>query len=210
MERTDETLCQAYLKQGDQDALRCLLERHREGLTLFLFGFVRNAEDAEELMLDAFAEAAAGPTVFSGKSSFKTWLFSIGKHLAMKRLRRERWEIPWEELPPQEDEVLPETRLLQKERKRAVSGPGADRAGVPGGPVQAGKRHPRLHPHREGPQGRDRAKPGLGAGGRRRRGRFRPRQHRSGRADPGRPGAEGERHNEGRRAHHGGAQPGRR
>lgn len=121
MERTDETLYRDYLKKGDQDALRCLLERHREGLTLFLFGFLRNAEDAEELMLDAFAEVAAGPTIFSGKSSFKTWLFSIGKHLAMKRLRRERREIPWEELPPQEeDEVLPETQLLQKERKRAL------------------------------------------------------------------------------------------
>lgn len=120
VERTDETLYQAYLKTGDQDALRFLLERHREGLTLFLFGFVRSAEDAEELMLDAFAEVAAGPTVFSGKSSFKTWLFSIGKHLAMKRLRRERREIPWEELPTQEDEVLPETQLLQEERKRAL------------------------------------------------------------------------------------------
>lgn len=120
MERTDETLYQAYLKKGDQDALRCLLERHREGLTLFLFGFVRNAEDAEELMLDAFAEVAAGPTIFSGKSSFKTWLFSIGKHLALKRLRRERREIPLEELPSQADEVLPETRLLQEERKRAL------------------------------------------------------------------------------------------
>lgn len=120
MDRTDEALYQSYLKKGDQEALRCLLERHREGLTLFLFGFVRNAEDAEELMLDAFAEAAAGPTVFSGKSSFKTWLFSIGKHLAMKRLRRERREIPLEELPLQEHDVLPETRLLQEERKRVL------------------------------------------------------------------------------------------
>ncbi len=120
VEQTDESLYRAYLNCGDQEALRCLLERHREGLTLFLFGFVRNAEDAEELMLDAFAEVAAGPTVFSGKSSFKTWLFSIGKHLAMKRLRRERREIPMEELPPGEEEALPETRLLQEERKRAL------------------------------------------------------------------------------------------
>ena len=107
VEQTDEALYRAYLNQGDQDALRCLLERHREGLTLFLFGFVRNAEDAEELMLDAFAEAAAGPTLFSGKSSFKTWLFSIGR------------ELPLEELPP-EDRILPETQLLREERKRIL------------------------------------------------------------------------------------------
>ena len=70
VEMSDEALYAQYLKRGDNEALRCLLERHREGLTLFLFGYVRNAEEAEELMLDAFAEIAVGPTVFSGKSSF--------------------------------------------------------------------------------------------------------------------------------------------
>lgn len=84
MDLSDEALYEQYLKRGDNEALRCLLERHREGLTLFLFGFVRSEADAEELMQDAFAEVAAGPTIFSGKSSFKTWLFSVGKHLAMK------------------------------------------------------------------------------------------------------------------------------
>ena len=69
MEQTDEALYEAYLRRRDHDALCCLLERYREGLTLFLFGFVRDARDAEELMLDAFAEVAAGPTAFSGKSS---------------------------------------------------------------------------------------------------------------------------------------------
>ena len=47
-------------------------------------------EDAEELMLDAFAVAAYGPSRFSMKSSFKTWLFAIGRNLAMKQLRKNR------------------------------------------------------------------------------------------------------------------------
>lgn len=119
-EQTDEALYRAYLKQGDHEALRCLLERHSESLTLFLFGFVRSAEDAEELMLDAFAEVAAGPTVFTGKSSFKTWLFSIGKHLALKQLRRQKRELPDRELPDPEAAAQPETRLLEEERNRQL------------------------------------------------------------------------------------------
>ena len=119
MEMSDEALYAQYLKRGDNEALRCLLERHREGLTLFLFGYVRNAEEAEELMLDAFAEIAVGPTVFSGKSSFKTWLFSVGKHLALKQLRRKK-QVGLRELPDLSEAVQPELRLLQQERNRQL------------------------------------------------------------------------------------------
>lgn len=120
MESSDEALYEQYLKRGDIEALGCLLERYREGLTLFLFGFVRNARDAEELMLDAFAEIATGPTVFSGKSSFKTWLFSVGKHLAMKQLRRSHRELSLESLGEVGEEVRPEVELLREERNRIL------------------------------------------------------------------------------------------
>ncbi len=119
MEPTDEALYEQYLKRGDNEALRSLLERHREGLTLFLCGFVRNMADAEELMLDAFAEVAAGPTFFSGKSSFKTWLFSVGKHLAMKQLRRQRQTVPLDCFD-MEDSHGPELQILQEERSRQL------------------------------------------------------------------------------------------
>lgn len=119
MDLSDEVLYEQYLKHGDNEALGCLLERHRERLTLFLIGFVRSEADAEELMLDAFAEVAAGPTIFSGKSSFKTWLFSVGKHLAMKQLRRQRRTAPLESYEPGQSEG-PELLLLREERDRQL------------------------------------------------------------------------------------------
>ena len=90
MHETDELLYGRFLREGQEGDLRVLLERHREGLTLFLYGYVHSMEDAEELMLDAFAAAAAGTTRFSGKSSFKTWLFAIGRNLAMNHLRKQK------------------------------------------------------------------------------------------------------------------------
>ena len=90
MHETDELIYSRYLAEHSEDDFRILLERHRESLTLFLMSFVHNMEDAEELMLDAYAEAAAG-TSFSGKSTFKTWLFSIGKKMALMRLRKKRF-----------------------------------------------------------------------------------------------------------------------
>ena len=118
MFETDETLYRRYLTEHKEEDFRILLERHRESLTLFLCSYVRSLEDAEELMLDAYAAAAAGPTVFSGRSSFKTWLFSIGKKLALMHLRKARTSVP---LPPAEtDGETAELALLRDERDRTL------------------------------------------------------------------------------------------
>ena len=74
---TDEIIYSRFLKDGKSDDLRQLLERHRESLTLFIYGFVRNMEDAEDIMLNAFAVTASGGAAFSGKSSFKTWAADV-------------------------------------------------------------------------------------------------------------------------------------
>ncbi len=119
MDTPDDILYERFLHQSDQDAFRQLLERYREGLTLFLFGYVHNLEDAEELMIDSFAEVAAGPTLFSGRSSFKTWLFSIGKHLALMRLRKKK-QLPVQPLSAEVGDSSPELELLTQERKQLL------------------------------------------------------------------------------------------
>ena len=117
MRQSDEELYRVYLAEGSEDALRELLLRHRESLTLFLFGYVRNMDDAEELMLDAFAAAAARTSAYSGRSSFRTWLFGIGRHLALRHLRRRR-ELPQPELG--ETGESPELELMRSEQKRQL------------------------------------------------------------------------------------------
>ena len=58
MNETDEALYSRYLETDDDGDLEILLARHREGLLLFLLGFVRNPEDAEDLLMDTFARLA--------------------------------------------------------------------------------------------------------------------------------------------------------
>jgi RNA polymerase sigma-70 factor (ECF subfamily) len=117
MRESDEELYRVYLAEGSEDALRELLLRHRESLTLFLFGYVRNMDDAEELMLDAFAAAAARTSAYAGRSSFRTWLFGIGRHLALRQLKHRR-EIPQPE--PGENGESPELELMRSERNRQL------------------------------------------------------------------------------------------
>ena len=113
---SDEQIYSRYLAQRSEGDFRILLERHRESLMLFLYSFVRNMEDAEELTLDAYAEAAAGAN-YAGKSTFKTWLFSIGKNLALMHLRKRRYtaEEPLEQAEETADP--PEMNILREEEK---------------------------------------------------------------------------------------------
>ena len=118
MRETDEAIYSRFLESRDEGDLRALLERHGERLTLFLYGMVRDMDDAEELMLDAFAQAAAGAG-YSGRSSFKTWLFAIGKNLARRHLRRAR-RFAGPGAPEGNTAQAPETDLLKRERDRQL------------------------------------------------------------------------------------------
>ena len=82
-------LYQRFLN-GDNDALAALLNAHKEGLTLFLAGYVKDIFTAEELMEETFVRLAVRRPRFSGKSSFKTFLFAVGRNLALDYLRREK------------------------------------------------------------------------------------------------------------------------
>lgn len=122
MIENDELLYSRFLSDGNEDDFRILLERHKESLILFLNGYVHNLEDAEDLMLDAYAEVAAGKTAFSGRSSFKTWLFSIGKKLALAHLRKAKHLPEAQELSHETDAAAPapELQILRDERNRQL------------------------------------------------------------------------------------------
>ena len=114
---TDEAIYARYLGKGNSEDLRVLLERYRESFTLFLFGYVHNMEDAEELMMDAFAIAAAGKSGFARRSSFKTWLFGIGRNLARKQYGRGKSVQAGETLRAAEQ---PDLEILKNERRQEL------------------------------------------------------------------------------------------
>ena len=84
-----ETLYLQFLA-GNEAALAQLIDAHKTGLTLFLAGYVKDEATAEELMEDTFVRLVVKRPHFSGKSSFKTFLYAIGRNLALDYLRREK------------------------------------------------------------------------------------------------------------------------
>ena len=84
-----ETLYLQFLA-GNEATLAQLIDAHKTGLTLFLAGYVKDEAAAEELMEDTFVRLVVKRPRFSGKSSFKTFLYAIGRNLALDYLRREK------------------------------------------------------------------------------------------------------------------------
>jgi RNA polymerase sigma-70 factor (ECF subfamily) len=85
---------QAYLRllDGDESAMETLVALYWESLIFFIGGYVRNFSDAEDLALETFIEFTASIEKFSGRSSVKTYLFSIGRNRALMFIRKHKNE----------------------------------------------------------------------------------------------------------------------
>ena len=91
----DDTLYRAYLS-GDQSAGDQLMLRNGDVVTAYLTAFLRNDHDAEDLMLDCFAELLIKkPKIQDGK--FKAYLFRMARFKANRlwriRLRRNEFSL---------------------------------------------------------------------------------------------------------------------
>ena len=92
MPDNDGLLYTRFLDDNDQDALEVLFNKYRDSLILFIHGYIQNADDAEELMMDTFAILASGTSRYKEKenASFKTWLYAIAKNQALLYLRKRK------------------------------------------------------------------------------------------------------------------------
>ena len=107
---------------GDREGLRDIICEYREGLILYLNSFVQNIHTAEDLAEDTFTELAIKKPKFSRKSSFKTWLYAIGRNISTKYLRKHTKlnVVPLESQEYFADEENIERDYLKSEQKQIV------------------------------------------------------------------------------------------
>ena len=72
---------------GDDKALAEIIRDYSDGLILYLNGIVCNISVAEDLMEEAFYKIITKKPRFNPKYSFKTWLYTIGRNVAIDYLR---------------------------------------------------------------------------------------------------------------------------
>ena len=72
---------------GDDESLTLIIKDYKDGLILYLNNYVNNIYIAEDLMQETFFKIAVKKPKFKEKSSFKAWLYTIGRNLAIDYLR---------------------------------------------------------------------------------------------------------------------------
>jgi RNA polymerase sigma-70 factor (ECF subfamily) len=136
MPAADEEIVRRVLA-GDKRAFGELVERHKDRAMTLALRMLKNREEAEEVLQDAFVRAYHALPRFEWKASFSTWLYrivynvcatSLGKrpgavHVSLDDEDEQILDVPSEELAPdaayefrevreavtEEIEMLPET-----------------------------------------------------------------------------------------------------
>lgn len=98
----DNILIEAAL-HGDQAAYALLVQRYREGLTLYVNEFVGHlknsegiielAEEPQDIVQEAFHKAFQALDSYTPQYKFSTWLFSIAKNIAIDYARKRKITI---------------------------------------------------------------------------------------------------------------------
>ena len=113
-----------FRDNGDQNALVEIIRDYKDGLILYLTSIVGNVQTAEELAEDTFVLIGTKKPKDKGKGSFKTWLYTIGRNVAIDYLRKHSKHI---EVPIDDnyaalisDEDVVESAYIKKEQKIIV------------------------------------------------------------------------------------------
>lgn len=103
---------------GDESGLAQIICAYKDGLILYLNGYVHDISLAEELTEETFVKLVLKRPRFSGDSAFKTWLYTIARHVAIDYLRRKKQDVSTEDCKELADEQADlERTFLQQEQK---------------------------------------------------------------------------------------------
>ena len=75
------------LLNGDDAGIVEIIKDYKDGLIIYLNCFVQNIYAAEELAEETFIKLVVNKPTFSKKSTFKTWLYAIGRNVAIDYTR---------------------------------------------------------------------------------------------------------------------------
>lgn len=98
--RSDSRLVADYLK-GDKQALDILFRRYLKPVYSFIYGYVGNAQDAEDIVQDVFVKTWRNLKKFDLQKNFKTWVFTIAKNTCLDFLKKKK-RIPFSALDDEE------------------------------------------------------------------------------------------------------------
>ncbi len=107
---------------GDSNAFGEIVETYKDSLIFFINRYVHNFAVAEELAQDVFVEILMHKRRYNFKNSLKTYIFTIGRNLAVSYVRKcsRRPEYAFEFIENEQDVLLLEDEFIKKEQERKL------------------------------------------------------------------------------------------
>lgn len=121
----DASLIAATLA-GDSAAFGRLVQQYQDRLYNSLLRVLGSADDAMDIVQDAFVQAYVKLQSFRGGSAFYTWLYRIAFNLAMSHMRRQHTKASLDEMKtligaePSDGQPPAESGLIEQERAELV------------------------------------------------------------------------------------------
>jgi RNA polymerase sigma-70 factor, ECF subfamily len=104
----------AAAKRGDEDAFGRLVSPYRRELHAHAYRMLGSAADAEDALQDALLGAWRGLARFEGRSSLRSWLYTITTNASLKSIqRRPKRVLPIDYGPPADPHDRQGERLLE-------------------------------------------------------------------------------------------------
>jgi RNA polymerase sigma-70 factor, ECF subfamily len=92
------------LRAGDERAFRRLVQAHHASMVRVASGYVPSRSVAEEVVQDTWLAVIRGLPSFEGRSSLKTWMFTILVNQARTRGERESRTVPFSSMSGASDD----------------------------------------------------------------------------------------------------------
>ena len=101
-------------RRGDEAAFARLVEPHRGALHAHCYRMLGSVHDAEDAMQDALLRAWRGLARFEGRSSLRTWLYTIATNACLKAIeRRPKLVLPIDYGPATDPHERPAAPLVE-------------------------------------------------------------------------------------------------
>jgi RNA polymerase sigma-70 factor (ECF subfamily) len=92
--------------------IELLYRLYAKELFCFIFSLCKDKQLSEDIIQTTFVEAIKSIELFKGKSSVKTWLFSIAKHQCYHHLGKANSHIPIDDINIESNENISEAAIL--------------------------------------------------------------------------------------------------
>jgi len=99
---SDQKLIADYLG-GDEKSLEILIHRYLKPIYSFVYRYVGNEQEAEDITQEIFVKAWRNLKKFNQNKSFKTWIFTIAKNTSIDFLKKKK-AIPFSQFENEKGE----------------------------------------------------------------------------------------------------------